>query len=94
MIYRYAWNQKVQETKSTKFRKLWEKYKPQNIWECEAKLSDHTASTIDPQKFINYIQAMAEVNPELSKYYANENIEKDEKEPNSIPFRKLSYHLI
>lgn len=94
MIYRYTRNQKAQETKSTKIRKLRKKYQPQNIRDCEAKLSDHAVSTVDSQKLIKYIQAKVDVTLELSKYYTNENIEKDEREPDSVPFRKLSYHLI
>lgn len=71
-----------------KFRKFRREHKPQNIQECETRLSMHTTSTVDVEKFIEYFQVRAKVNPKLSEYDVNENVEKAEREPNPITFRK------
>ncbi|KAI9356038.1 hypothetical protein BD770DRAFT_458312 [Pilaira anomala] len=89
LVYRYTRNQKAVETKSTKFRKLRQKYKPEHVKEAEEKLSLHAASTVDINKYKNYIRARAEVSQDLYQYYSNEDKKKEERPENTLPFRKL-----
>ncbi|KAI9253140.1 hypothetical protein EDC94DRAFT_642315 [Helicostylum pulchrum] len=52
--YSYTRNQKVKELKSTKFRKLHQRFKPTNIQECEAKLSQYSSPTVNADTYIKY----------------------------------------
>ncbi|KAI9328982.1 hypothetical protein BD770DRAFT_423065 [Pilaira anomala] len=89
LVYRYTRNQKAVETKATKFRKLRQKYKPEHVKEAEEKVSLHAASTVDINKYKNYIRARAEVSQDLYQYYSNEDKKKEERPENTLPFRKL-----
>ncbi|GAA5803556.1 hypothetical protein HPULCUR_009038 [Helicostylum pulchrum] len=44
-VYRYTQNQKAKELKSTKFRKLHQRFKPTSIQEYENKLSQYSSSS-------------------------------------------------
>ncbi|KAI9366527.1 hypothetical protein BD770DRAFT_438661 [Pilaira anomala] len=94
-IYRYTRNQKAKETKSTKFKKLRQQLKPKDIQDCEDKLSKCSPLTVKKEAFVEYLKIRAEVNCKMQEYYSNEDVEKDKREKDLIPFRKmkLSAHI-
>ncbi|KAI9362610.1 hypothetical protein BD770DRAFT_359362 [Pilaira anomala] len=94
-IYRYTRNQKAKETKSTKFKKLWQQLKPKDIQDCEDKLSKCSPLTVKMGAFVEYLKIRAEVTSKMQEYYSNEDVEKDKRKKDFIPFRKmkLSAHI-
>ncbi|KAI9335795.1 hypothetical protein BD770DRAFT_422731 [Pilaira anomala] len=94
-IYRYTRNQKAKETKSTKFKKLRQQLKPKDIQDCEDKLSNCLPLTMKKEAFVEYLKIRAEVTSKMQEYYSNEDVEKDKKKKDLIPFRKmkLSAHI-
>ncbi|KAI9355503.1 hypothetical protein BD770DRAFT_458851, partial [Pilaira anomala] len=94
-IYWYTRNQKAKETKSTKFKKLRQQLKPKDIQDCEDKLSKCSPLTVKKEAFVEYLKIRAEVTSKMQKYYSNEDVEKDKKKKDLIPFRKmkLSAHI-
>ncbi|KAI9345950.1 hypothetical protein BD770DRAFT_463150 [Pilaira anomala] len=94
-IYRYTRNQKAKETKSTKFKKLRQQLKPKDIQDCEDRLSKCSPLTVKKGAFVEYLKIRAEVNCKMQEYYSNEDVEKDKRKKDLIPFRKmkLSAHI-
>ncbi|KAI9357474.1 hypothetical protein BD770DRAFT_94013 [Pilaira anomala] len=93
--YRYTRNQKAKETKSTKFKKLRQQLKPKDIQDFEDKLSKCLPLTVKREAFVKYLKIRAEVTSKMQEYYSNEDVEKDKKKKELIPFRKmkLSAHI-
>ncbi|KAI9332762.1 hypothetical protein BD770DRAFT_422951 [Pilaira anomala] len=94
-IYRYTRNQKAKETKSTKFRKLRQQLKPKDIQDCEDKLSKCSPLTVKKEAFVEYLKIRAEVTSKMQGYNSNEDVEKNKRKKDLIPFRKmkLSAHI-
>ncbi|KAI9354997.1 hypothetical protein BD770DRAFT_412005 [Pilaira anomala] len=94
-IYRYTRNQKAKETKSTKIKKLRQQLKPKDIQDCEDKLSKCSPLTVKKGAFVEYLKIRAEVTCKMQEYYSNEDVEKDKRKKDLIPFRKmkLSAHI-
>lgn len=93
--YRYTRNQKAKETKSTKFKKLRQQFKPKDIQDCEDKLSKCSPLTVKKEAFVEYLKIRAEVTSKMQEYDSNEDVEKDKRKKDLIPFRKmkLSAHI-
>lgn len=88
-VHRFTRNQKTKERKSNKFKKQSQQLKPNNVQECENKLSQCSASTVKKEPCIEYLKIRSQVTFTLRTYYYNEDVEKDQRKPSLIPFRKL-----
>ncbi|KAG2236350.1 hypothetical protein INT48_008332 [Thamnidium elegans] len=88
-LYRYTRNQKAKELKSAKFRKLRQRFKPTSIQECENKLSQYSWSTVHTDAYLEYLKVRSQVSPLLEEYYGNEDVEKNQRQDNLIPFIKM-----
>ncbi|KAI8076933.1 hypothetical protein BDF21DRAFT_473600 [Thamnidium elegans] len=88
-LYRYTRNQKAKELKSTKFRKLHQRFKPTSIQECENKISQYSSSGVNADTYVEYLKVRTQVSPLLEEYYGNEDVEKNQRQDNLIPFRKM-----
>ncbi|KAI9258356.1 hypothetical protein EDC94DRAFT_613515 [Helicostylum pulchrum] len=88
-VYRYTRNQRAKELKSTKFRKLRQRFKPADAQECENKLNRSSLLTVNVAAFVEYMKIRAQVSPILVNYFGNEDTEKNQRKENSIPFRKI-----
>ncbi|KAG1560453.1 hypothetical protein G6F49_002680 [Rhizopus delemar] len=91
MIYRYTSNQKAIETKSRKFRKLRNNLKKDEVIETELFLSHFKSSTVNKEKFVEYLQERAKVIPVMKAYYLNEDrpAAEDQGAGGFLPFRKM-----
>ncbi|KAG1495071.1 hypothetical protein G6F47_003807 [Rhizopus delemar] len=91
MIYRYTSNQKAIETKSRKFRKLRNNLKRDKAIAVELSLSHFKSSTVNKDKFVEYLQRRTRVIPFMKAYYLNEDrpAAEDQGASGFLPFRKL-----
>ncbi|KAL1935927.1 hypothetical protein VTP01DRAFT_61 [Rhizomucor pusillus] len=67
--YRYTRNQKAQDSKTTQYRKLTERIKPNDVKICESAPSKHCSKTVDLEKFKAYLKARFDVAPTSSTHY-------------------------
>ncbi|KAG1366183.1 hypothetical protein G6F61_013251 [Rhizopus arrhizus] len=93
MIYRYTSNQKAIETKSRKFRKLRNNLKRDEVIAAELSLSHFKSSTVNKDKFIEYLQERAKVTHVMKAYYLNEDrpAAEDQGAGGFLPFRKMKF---
>ncbi|KAG1056690.1 hypothetical protein G6F43_001445 [Rhizopus delemar] len=91
VIYRYTSNQKAIETKSRKFRKLRNNLKKDEVIETELFLSHFKSSTVNKEKFVEYLQERAKVIPIMKAYYLNEDrpAAEDQDAGGFLLFRKM-----
>ncbi|KAI9245273.1 hypothetical protein EDC94DRAFT_643458 [Helicostylum pulchrum] len=94
MVYRYTSNQKGVETKSRKFRKLRNRFKPDEVIAAELSLSYHNATSVNKEKFVKYLEARANVSEGLNNYYSNEYISPGVRAADRLPFRKMKLSSI
>ncbi|EIE86467.1 hypothetical protein RO3G_11178 [Rhizopus delemar RA 99-880] len=93
MICRYTSNQKAIETKSRKFRKLRNNLKRDEVIAAELSLSHFKSSTVNKDKFVEYLQERAKVIPVMKAYYLNEDrpAAEDQGADGFLPFRKMKF---
>jgi hypothetical protein len=91
MIYRYTSNQKAIETKSRKFRNLRSNLKRDKVIAAELSLSHFKSSTVNKDRFVEYLQERAKITPLMKAYYLNEDrpAEEDQRAGGFLPFRKM-----
>ncbi|KAG1594451.1 hypothetical protein G6F48_001356 [Rhizopus delemar] len=91
MIYRYTSNQKAIKTKSRKFRKLRNNLKRDEVIVAELFLPHFKPSTVNKDKFVEYLQERAKVIPVMKAYYLNEDrpAAEDQGAGDFLPFRKM-----
>ncbi|KAI9270016.1 hypothetical protein EDC94DRAFT_334909 [Helicostylum pulchrum] len=89
MVYRYTSNQKGVETKSRKFRKLRNHFKPDEVIAAELSLSYHHATSVNKEDFVKYLEARTNVFEGLNNYYGNEDIPPGVRDADRLPFRKM-----
>ncbi|KAG0867331.1 hypothetical protein G6F16_008848 [Rhizopus arrhizus] len=90
MIYRYTSNQKAIETKSRKFSKLRNNLKRDEVITAELSLSHFKPSTVNKDRFAEYLQERAEVTPAMKAYYLKEDRPvEDQRTGSFLPFRKI-----
>ncbi|GAA5803261.1 hypothetical protein HPULCUR_008739, partial [Helicostylum pulchrum] len=89
MVYRYTSNQKGVETKSRKFRKLRNRFKPDEVIAAELSLSYHHATSVNKENFVKYLEARANVSEGLNNCYGNEDIPPGVRAADRLPFRKM-----
>ncbi|KAI9259255.1 hypothetical protein EDC94DRAFT_160502 [Helicostylum pulchrum] len=94
MVYRYTSNQKGVEAKSRKFRKLRNRFKPDEVFAAELSLSYHHATSVNKENFVKYLEARANVSEGLSNYYGNEDIPPGVRAADRLPFRKMKLSSI
>ncbi|GAA5800581.1 hypothetical protein HPULCUR_006017 [Helicostylum pulchrum] len=94
MVYRYTSNQKGVETKSRKFRKLRNRFKPDEVIAVELSLSYHHATSVNRENFVKYLEAKANVSEGLNNYYGNEDIPPGVRAADRLPFRKMKLSSI
>ncbi|GAA5806514.1 hypothetical protein HPULCUR_012049 [Helicostylum pulchrum] len=94
MVYRYTSNQKGVETKSRKFRKLRNRFKPDEAIAAELSLSYHNATSVNKEKFVKYLEARANVSEGLNNYYSNEYISPGVRAADCLRFRKMKLSSI
>ncbi|GAA5816879.1 hypothetical protein MFLAVUS_010413 [Mucor flavus] len=94
MVYRYASNQKEVETKSRKFRKLRNRFKPDEVVATEPSPSYHHATSVNKENFVKYLEARANVSEGLNNYYGNEDIPPEVGAADRLPFRKIKLSSI
>ncbi|GAA5794977.1 hypothetical protein HPULCUR_000327 [Helicostylum pulchrum] len=88
MVYRYTSNQKGVETKSKKFRKLRNRFKPDEVIAAELSLSYYHATSVNKKNFVKYLEARANVSEGLNNCYSNEDIPPEVRAADRLPFRK------
>ncbi|KAG1613708.1 hypothetical protein G6F46_007501 [Rhizopus delemar] len=93
MIYRYTSNQKAIETKSRRFRKLRNNLKRDKVIAAELSLTHSKPSTVNKDKFVDYLQERAKVIPVMKAYYLNEDrpVAEDQGAGGFLPFRKMKH---
>ncbi|KAG1140577.1 hypothetical protein G6F37_008968 [Rhizopus arrhizus] len=93
MICRYTSNQKATETKSRKFKKLRNNLKRDEVIAVELSLSHFKPSTVNKDRFVEYLQERAKVTPVMKAYYLNEDrpVEEDQRAGDFFPFRKMKH---
>ncbi|EIE92499.1 hypothetical protein G6F46_009596 [Rhizopus delemar] len=93
MIYRYTSYQKAVETKSRKFRKLRNNLKRDEVIVAELSLSHFKSSTVNKDKFVEYLQERAKVIPVMKAYYLNEDrpAAEDQCADGFLPFRNMKF---
>ncbi|KAI9265788.1 hypothetical protein EDC94DRAFT_634206 [Helicostylum pulchrum] len=94
MVYRYTSNQKGVETKFRKFRKLRNRFKPDEVIAAELSLSYHRATSVNKKNFVKYLEARANVTEGLNNYYGNEDIPPGARAADRLPFRKMKLSSI
>ena len=90
MIYRYTSNQKPIETKSRKFRKLRKNLKRDEVIAAEFSLSHFKSSTVNKDRFVEYLQERAKVTLVMKAYYLNEDrpAEEDQRAAGFYPLKQ------
>jgi hypothetical protein len=94
IVYRYIRNQRAVETKSSKFRKLRNCLKPDEVVAAELSLSQHCSATINKRKFVKYIEERSKVSRTLCVYYGNEDQPIGVRTADRLPFRKMKLSAI
>ncbi|GAA5802799.1 hypothetical protein HPULCUR_008274 [Helicostylum pulchrum] len=94
MVYRYTSNQKGVETKSRKFRKLHNRFKPDEVIAAELSFSYHHATSVNKENFVKYLEARENVSEGLNNYYINEDISPGVRAVDRLPFRKMKLSSI
>ncbi|KAG0984422.1 hypothetical protein G6F29_004786 [Rhizopus arrhizus] len=91
MICRYTSNQKAIETKSRKFRKLKNHLKKDKMIAAELSLSYFKSSTVNKDRFVEYLQERGKVPPVMKAYYLKKDrpAEEDQRAGGCLPFRKM-----
>ncbi|KAG2235226.1 hypothetical protein INT48_004693 [Thamnidium elegans] len=56
---------------------------------CENKLNQYSSSTVNADVYVEYLKVRDQVSPILEEYYGNEDVEKNQRQDNLIPFRKM-----
>jgi hypothetical protein len=87
--YRYTSNQRAIETKSRKFKKLRESMKPDAVAAAELSLSHFKSSTVNKDKFVEYLKQKTQVTQVLKNYYSNEDLTAERQTTDLPPFRKM-----
>ncbi|KAI8079711.1 uncharacterized protein B0P05DRAFT_596778 [Gilbertella persicaria] len=87
--YRYTRNQRNIETKTRKLMKLCERLKSEAVSNAEAILSHLKSSIVIKDQYVEYIRQKATVTQVLQEYYSNEDLPLEERNTNTLPFRKL-----
>ncbi|GAA5796416.1 hypothetical protein HPULCUR_001788 [Helicostylum pulchrum] len=82
-------SQKGVETKSRKFRKLRNHFKPDEVIVAELPLSYHHATSVNKENFVKYLEARANVSEGLNNYYGDEYMPPGVRDADRLPFRKM-----
>lgn len=68
----FRFTKNTRSKKSRRFRYLRNQLKPDSIKSAEYQLSKFRSNTLDPDKFIEYLEARRDVGTQLKVYYSNE----------------------
>ncbi|KAI9358206.1 hypothetical protein BD770DRAFT_419931 [Pilaira anomala] len=68
---------------------LRQQLKPKDIQDCENKPSKCSPLTVKKEAFVECLKIIAEVTSKMQEYYSNEDVEKDKRKKDLIPFRKM-----